>query len=399
MNHKPVNSQLHDQQLMPIRLVMLLNYIPLHFMSAMNMLAARVERLTFLLSVTMESSRDWNPEFGSLEVRVQKSVSRPIKHQHPFGFDYPSRLLIPVSTWNDLRHLRPDVVVSLEVGPRTLQAFFLRWLGLRYKLVVQVRESEITAMSRGKLRIMLRKFILPRVDQVLVNGESGRRHVRYCGVKDENITIVPSGTDTVNFGRNLITKSDSTELKLLYVGALIPLKGIMPFAKILREEAARSKRRIRWQVIGRGADEDELKSMEWPPNFTFEMGGACGYHELPRIYAEHDVFVMPSLADEWGMVVNEAMASGLPVLGCTGTQAVEELVNPGENGWIYQPGDEAALRRALREMLGTEPAALLAMGHAARDVALECSDHLAAERILEALRKTTAPLQSALQLS
>jgi len=395
MTQEPATSPPPAGERLPLHVVMLLNYIPLHFMSAMNLLAARVERLTFLLSVSMESSRDWNPEFGALEVHVQKSVSLPIKHQHPFGFDYPSKLLIPVSTWNDLRHLRPDVVVSLEVGPRTLQAFFLRWLGLRYKLVVQVRESEITAMSRGKLRMMLRKFILPRVDQVLVNGESGRRHVRDCGVKDDKITIVPSGTDTVHFGSNAITSSDSAELKLLYVGALIPLKGIIPFAEILRDEAARSGRRIRWKVIGRGADEAGLRSMDWPPNLTFEMGGACQYHELPRIYAEHDVFVMPSLADEWGMVVNEAMASGLPVLGCTGTQAVEELVDPGGNGWIYQPGDEAGLRRALREMLGTERTALLAMGQAARKVALECSDHLAAERILEALRKTTAPSRSA----
>ena len=398
MTQAPMKSSLPTQERLPLRVVMLLNYIPLHFMSAMNLLAARVERLTFLLSVTMESSRDWNPEFGALEVKVQKSISLPVKHQHPFGFDYPSKLLIPVSTWNDLRHLRPDVVVSLEVGPRTLQAFFLRWLGLRYKLVVQVRESEITAMSRGRLRIMLRKFILPRVDQVLVNGESGRRHVRDCGVRDENITIVPSGTDTVHFGGNVITKSDSTELKLLYVGALIPLKGIIPFARILRDEAGRSKRRIRWQVIGRGADEAELRSMDWPPNCIFEMGGACKYHELPRIYAENDVFVMPSLADEWGMVVNEAMASGLPVLGCTGTQAVEELVKPGENGWIYQPGDEAGLRQALREMLNTEPTSLLAMGNAARQVALECSDRMTAERILEALQKVMNPARTGLPL-
>jgi glycosyltransferase involved in cell wall biosynthesis len=395
MSQPPVKSPLPVQERLPLRVVMLLNYIPLHFMSAMNLLASRVERLTFLLSVSMESSRDWNPDFGALDVKVQKSISLPVKHTHPFGFDYPSKLLIPVSTWSDLRHLRPDVVMSLEVGPRTLQAFFLRWLGLRYKLVVQVRESEITAMSRGKLRIMLRKFILPRVDQVLVNGESGRRHVRDCGVRDENIMIVPSGTDTVHYGGNLITQSDSSELRLLYVGALIPLKGIIPFATILRDEAARSKRRIRWKVIGRGADEAELQAIDWPPNFVLEMGGACEYRELPRIYAENNVFVMPSLADEWGMVVNEAMASGLPVLGCTGTQAVEELVKPGGNGWSYKPGDEAGLRQAIREMLDTEPTSLLAMGHAARQVALACSDHLTAERIIEALQKVMNPPRKA----
>jgi len=372
---------------LPLRVVMLLNYIPLHFVSAMTILACRLEQLTFLLSVAMEASRDWHPEFGSLEVRLQRSLSLPVKHQHPFGFDYPSKLLIPVSTWGDLRKIRPDVVVSLEVGPRTLQAFFLRWLGLRYQLVVQVRESEITAMSRGKLRILLRKFILPRVDQVLVNGESGRQHVMTCGVHADRITVVPSGTDTLHFGTGDKPAGDPSELRLLYVGALIPLKGIIPFARILRDEARHSKRTIRWKVIGRGSDETELRSLDWPSNVILELGGSCEYHELPRVYASCDVFVMPSLADEWGMVVNEAMASGLPVLGCTGTQAVAELVKPGITGWIYHPGNEEGLRTALREMLGTGPESILEMGRSAKQTALECSDRLTAERFLEGLQK------------
>ncbi len=394
MEKEPVTNPPPCPERMPLHVVMLLNYIPLHFMSAMQLLAGRLEKLTFLLSVTMESSRDWNPEFGTLDVLVQKSISLPVKHQHPFGFDYPSKLLIPVSTWSDLRRLHPDVVVSLEVGPRTLQAFFLRWLGLRYKLVVQVRESEITAMSRGRLRMALRKFILPRVDHVLVNGESGRRHVRDCGVNDDKITVVPSGTDTVHFGGNVIAEKKTAELKLLYVGALIPLKGIIPFARILRDEATRSKRSIHWQVIGRGADEEQLRAIDWPTNFTLEIGGYREYQELPALYASCDVFVMPSLADEWGMVVNEAMASGLPVLGCAGTQAVEELVETGRSGWIYGPGDEAGLRQALREMLDAEPAAILEMGQEARRAALECSDGLTTERILEALRKVMNPPSS-----
>jgi glycosyltransferase involved in cell wall biosynthesis len=239
----------------------------------------------------------------------------------------------------------------------------------------------------------LRKFILPRVYHVLVNGESGRRHAKNCGVSDHKITVVPSGTDTMHFGDNAIAEGNPAELKLLYVGAFIPLKGIIPFAKILRDEAARSKRKIHWQVIGRGTDEGELRSIDWPENFTLEIGGHREYRELPALYAGCDVFVMPSLADEWGMVVNEAMASGLPVLGCTGTQAVEELVEPGRSGWIYAPGDKDGLRLALREMLATEPPAILEMGHAARHAALECSDDVTAERILEALRKVINPLR------
>ena len=49
------------------------------------------------------------------------------------------------------------------------------------------------------------------------------------------------------------------------------------------------------------------------------------------------VLVFPTLADEWGLVVNEALAAGVPVLGSLYSQAVEELVRDGENGWTFRP--------------------------------------------------------------
>ena len=374
----------------PIRVVMLLNYLPNHFLSCLLMVAGRLERLTFLLSEAMDRSREWSPDFKNLEVVVQRSISFISKHKHPYGFDYASKFLIPISTWRDLRHLAPDVVVSLEVGPRTLQAFLLRYLGARYRLIVQVRESEITALSRGKLRMWLRRLILPRVDRVIVNGVSGRNHVVSCGVDPEKISIVASGTDLTVFGHGTGARTAGNALRLLYVGRLIALKNVCDFGRILADEARLSGRPMEWLLVGRGPDRAALDEIAWPENLRLEFIEHCEYKDLPQVYESCDVLVMPSLSDEWGMVVNEAMVSGLPVLGCTGSQAVAEMVTTGRNGWVYAHGDENHLRESLRALFAASPATLAEMGQQAKAVALEHSDEHAAEQMLQAIRAVMA---------
>src|SRR2546423_6196921 len=78
---------------------------------------------------------------------------------------------------------------------------------------------------------------------------------------------------------------------------------------------------------------------------------SVAYEKLPDVYALAGILVFPTLADEWGVVVNEALAAGLPVLGSRYSQAVEELVMDGVTGWTFRPdrGTEmyAALERAM----------------------------------------------------
>jgi glycosyltransferase involved in cell wall biosynthesis len=373
-----------------IRVVMLLNYLPIHFLSYLRVLSRSLTDLTFLLSETMDASREWSPDFGELKVIVQKSIPIRTKHRHPYGFEYKSRMLIPVSTFSDLRKLKPEVVVSLEVGARTMQALVLKCLGMKYRLIVQVRESEISALYRGGLRMRLRKWILPRVDRVLVNGESGRRHVMACGVRPEKISVVASGTDLAVFGRTTKSPNASGSLRVLYVGALIDLKGIVGFARVLADEVSRSEISVEWTLVGRGPERETLEQIAWPANLRVSIIDSFEYQDLPAVYEKHDVFVMPSLCDEWGMVVNEAMVSGLPVLGCTGSQAVEEMVTPGLNGWTYAPGDEQGMRLAVRELLRLDQGELMTKGMAAGRTAHEFSDEKIAGQMLQAIRMTMA---------
>jgi glycosyltransferase involved in cell wall biosynthesis len=75
---------------------------------------------------------------------------------------------------------------------------------------------------------------------------------------------------------------------------------------------------------------------------------------------------LPTLDDEWGLVVNEAFASGLPVLGTIYSQAITELVEDGETGWIYDPREEGAAAAALDRLFSTSSETLFAMRVQAR---------------------------------
>ena len=79
--------------------------------------------------------------------------------------------------------------------------------------------------------------------------------------------------------------------------------------------------------------------------------GECSFAQLSECYATSGILAFPMLSDEWGLIVNEALAAGLPVLGSVYSQAVEELVLEGETGWRFRTdvGDEmyAAIDRAL----------------------------------------------------
>ncbi len=103
-------------------------------------------------------------------------------------------------------------------------------------------------------------------------------------------------------------------------------------------------------------------------------------------YALASVFVHPSTSEQWGLVVNEAMASGLPVIVSDRCGCAEDLVRPGVNGCTFAPQDSTALAGLMRRMSdGSRD--LRAMGQASRDIIARWSPELFAESIVAAARQ------------
>jgi glycosyltransferase involved in cell wall biosynthesis len=74
-------------------------------------------------------------------------------------------------------------------------------------------------------------------------------------------------------------------------------------------------------------------------------------NQLIRLYSAADIFVLPTLEDVWGFVINEAMACGLPVVSTNAAQSAIEMITPGQNGYVVNKADEMALYGAIRKLI------------------------------------------------
>lgn len=321
-----------------------------------------------------------------LSVHCQRTATIRQRRSHPVGFREDLSIIIPYDTLPALVRFRPDVVISTEMGPRSLQALVYRRTVRQSRLVLWAAVSEHTEIGRGLARNGLRRFMLRRADAVMVNGTSGERYVCRLGAPIERVFRVPYSTDVDLFARCPIERTPEQRHRLLYVGRLVESKGLLPFLSVLRSWATgHPDFSVEMWIAGEGPVRPAVEAFEVPNNLTLKLLGKIDYHQLPATYMQAGIFAFPTLGDEWGMAAAEAMASGLPVIGSEYSQAIEELIRDGDSGWLFRPDQRDACMRALDRALRTGPERLTAMGHAAREAAIRLSPSNIADRITSAI--------------
>jgi glycosyltransferase involved in cell wall biosynthesis len=142
---------------------------------------------------------------------------------------------------------------------------------------------------------------------------------------------------------------------------------------------------IEFTIVGSGPERSRLAEMPMRPNVKLIFIGNLQYNELPEIYADSGILVLPTLADTWAVAVNEALASGLPVLGSVYSQAVEEMVQDGSNGWTFRADQPEEMFQALDRALKTSVSDLNVMRQHARARALAVTPEAAAAAFDDAL--------------
>ena len=375
--------------------VLFTNFIPPYRVPLYRALSEMVNDLRIFISTPMEPNRLWQVDWTGLQVTLQKSIMFKRLWQHPHGFSETLYVHFPYDTLLCLFRLTPKVVISGEFGARTAQAVIYRILNPRSRLIVWATLSDHTEQGRGRVRELLRKWILRHSDAVLVNGRAGARYICRFGYPKERLFYVPQTTDVYAFASVPIEeKNESKFYRLLYVGQLVERKGIIPFLDVLICWAMKNpSRTIEIWIVGEGPLSGLISAKPLPDNLKLCLLGHISYSSLPEIYAKVDIFCFPTLADEWGMVVNEAMAAGLPVLGSVYSQAVEELVEDGLTGWTFRPNCKEEVLSAVDRALQTPRSVLIQMGIRARQRVLSLTPSAVAAKIAEAIKFVTKTLE------
>jgi glycosyltransferase involved in cell wall biosynthesis len=157
----------------------------------------------------------------------------------------------------------------------------------------------------------------------------------------------------------------SGETTFLYVGSFIHRKGVDILARAFSDLVAAAPN-VRLVVAGDG-DPGEIFDRHLSPAAAARVvhSGFIPWERLPELYRRGDFLVMPSRYDGWGMVIPEAMASGLPVIGSVDAGATLDLVREGVTGWRVQSADVGALSAAMRR-------AAALPGEAVREMRQQC---------------------------
>jgi phosphatidylinositol alpha 1,6-mannosyltransferase len=269
-----------------------------------------------------------------------------------------------------LRAFRPDLVHL--VGPAVAGAvvpFVARSLRLP---IIGSYHTDFGAYSRhygfgfmqGGVNAWLR-WIHNRCQITLCPSTYTLRSLRQFGFR--RLRIWGRGVDTERFHprhRSLAWREQlgarPDETLLLYVGRLAAEKRVE-----LLPEALRGLPNTRMVFVGDGPFRPELerRCAGLPVSFTGFLKG----QELATAYASADAFVFPSDTDTFGQVIQEAMASGLPVVGARSGGTLD-LVRDGQTGLHFTPGVATDLRARLRALVA-DPAARAELGRAGRAVA------------------------------
>lgn len=393
-NHVP------PKRLSDIHVVILVNYIRRHHIIAFKELAKKVKRLTILLSTPMEPDRSWTTDWEDLDVRIQKNWMFTTSWRHSTGFKEPNFIHIPIDTKSQLKNLQPDIVFSYELGMRTLLCSSYRRQNPDVPLVMVGNMSDLIERERGFSRRLIRKLLRSRVDYCTYNGPSCKRYLESLGFGERELFHVPYCIDDEKIFAGDKSFSGDGMLRLVYCGAISQRKGIQQFCQRLRQWSNRAgDRKLELTICGSGPLRDAIEQSQ-TEKFKIKFAGEVGNEGLRTAYRDADICVFPTLADEWGLVPVEALASAVPVLGSRFAQSIEELCVDGINGWTFSPMVPAEMFSAMDCAFHLSTAELQAMSRSARESVAHITPGRTAEKfcnVIESVLKTAPSPRTPLQ--
>ncbi len=246
---------------------------------------------------------------------------------------------------------RPDVIHAhvFEAGlPAVL-------LGRRYSIPVVITEhnSDFPRRRLARAAVWRARVAFALAQRVLPVSYALQRGIQAYGIRGR-FQVVPNVVDTERFLPPADTRLQPQPLRLLFVGSLIPVKGLSTLLTALTY-LPWPQDSWRLDVIGDGSERAAYEKQA----IESGLGGQVSFHGIqPKaVVADFmqraDLFVLPSLWDNAPCVLIEAMACGLPILA-TRVGGIPEIVTPAI-GRLTPPGDPAALASALADMVQVLP--------------------------------------------
>jgi glycosyltransferase involved in cell wall biosynthesis len=296
-------------------------------------IAERVE-LTVIYASHTVAGRDWSVSLHHRAVFLRgvrvPGMRRLIRH------DYP----ITTGIARALRASRPDVVVVSGWSTFASQAAVAWCRAHRIPYVLHVESHDLDPRPRWRRAVKdtVATPVIRGAASVLAVGSAARDSVLARGAEDVRIFANTIDVDRWIERAQSLSRTAHDDVVVLSVGRDVPEKGFDVLTAACRAAGAQL------EVVTGGLSEAELA----------------------RRYVDADVFALLSRHEPWGVVVNEAAASGLPLVLSDRVGAARDLLRDGENGFLVPADDVDAAADAFRKL--TDPSVRARMGDRSREL-------------------------------
>ena len=274
------------------------------------------------------------------------------------------------------RRFRPNVVLlTAYAGRFHMEAWWAaRAIGAR---VIIRHEASDVAAARSTWKSVVREVLLrrlyARIDGFAAIGTEARRHLLRLGVPEARLGSAPYCVDSDFFAGEVTRWMPQREsmrrelgigpdgITLVFSGKLIPKKDPLLICAAVARLPEEARARLHFIVAGDGDLRSALESAAHAVlGARVKLFGFLNQSEIGRVYASGDVLVIPSrrgAGETWGLVVNEAMQFGLPVIAGDGVGCGPDLLPDQRTGRIFESGNDISLASKLTEILRELPAA------------------------------------------
>lgn len=328
----------------------------------------KIDTLVFFCARKKEKAKD--EEFG---VVAEMGLDVLSGYQHKFLKNFsskPSGGFFGQINFGIIKEIvveKPDFIWIN--GWNSLTSFLAMFTGLLWGVKIFIRgesplNQELLKNSfKSRLKRSVFRLLFKKVHGFLYIGEENKKFYKYLGAPEGKLFFTPYAIDNDRlFGQARELEDKKSELKkelrispektaILFVGKFIEKKRPMDLLRAYAEIKNENKSLI---LVGEGALRGVLE------NFVKEKGlkdvyfaGFKNQNEIGKFYAAADIFVLPSGAGEtWGLVTNEAMCFGLPVVISDIVGCGPDLVREGQNGYIFPGGNVDALTEKIELLIG-----------------------------------------------
>jgi glycosyltransferase involved in cell wall biosynthesis len=272
----------------------------------------------------------------------------------------------------------PDLAARLRLG-RFDRLLVMGWhlksyvqgvlAAKRLGIPVLVRGDSQLATPRSSLKRVAKSLLYPhllrRFDAALYVGARARAYYEHYCYPSERLFFSPHCVDTAWFAARATADARALlrarfgiapeTFVLLFAGKLVPFKrpaDIVAAAASCRDIGLA----VEIMVAGDGELRQHVSSAAASLGIPLHVLGFCNQTEMPHVYAASDVLILPSDGHEtWGLVANEALACGRPVILSDACGCSTDLAADGRAGRMFPTGDISALAAAIRALIASPP--------------------------------------------